>query len=188
MFVIDMRGASNKVEQGKRAVKIAIEHCRELLGRVGIRFFSDAGKMAIFSPRTGRSRETHRSHRCIAPKFFQRGNIPRRGVRSPRRFYSAEKCNAQLVLFPRSRLRTVPGSASAGLPSSSEYDPVVSAEKRRTAARLFQIILLAHSPVLLRETSFLHRRAEAFCGERGNFFRCFRCFRRMMSRTTLLIE
>lgn len=112
--------------------------------------------MAIFRC-MGRSRETHRSRCCIAPKrFFQWGNIPRRGASPPRRFYSAEKYNARLVLFSRARLRTISGSASAGLPSSSEYDPVVSAEKRRTAARLFQIILLAHSPALLRQTSFLH--------------------------------
>lgn len=108
---------------------------------------------------SGRSRETHQSRRCIASKrLFQRGNtsIPRREARPPRRFYSAENYNARLVLFSRARLRIVSGSASAGLLSSSEYDPVVSAEKRRTAARLFQIILFAHSPALLRQTSFLH--------------------------------
>lgn len=127
------------------------------VSRIGTHvFFSDAGKnkTAIFS---GHSRETHRSRSCIASKrLFQRGNIPRREARPPRRFYSAENYNARLVLFSRARLRTVSGSASAGLLSSSEYDPVVSAEKRRTAARLFQIILLAHSPALLRQTSFLH--------------------------------
>lgn len=92
-------------------------------------------------------------------------------------FYSAEKCNAGPAYSFLSRASArVSGSASASLPSSSEYDPVVSAEKRRIAARLFQIILLAHSPALLRETSFLHRRAEVFCGERCNFFRCFEVF------------
>lgn len=134
--------------------------------------------MAIFRC-TGHSRETHRSYCCIASKrFYQRGNILCRRV-CPLLQRGKVQRGAR-TLFSRARLRTVSGSASAGLPSSSEYDPLVSTEKRRIAARLFQIILLAHSPALLRETSFLHRRAEVFCAERCNFFRCFRGFRKII--------
>lgn len=107
--------------------------------------------MAIFR-RIIHSRKNASIHRCIALKrFFQQGNISRR-VFLPPRFYSAKKCNARLVLFPSFRIR----KSFHCFPSSLEYDSAVSAEKRRIAARFFQIILLAHSLALLHQTSFLH--------------------------------